>query len=664
MYTTNQQKGIAFKNFRRFKEFPMLEFGDITYMVGRNNSGKSTMVKALLLTLDYLQNQLSDTFSFDNLSLEDANIVTFGRAKCNLIDEPEIIFDLKLKNYNISINISGIDGRTKANVNLLHIHDENKGYSLKVNYLTNLIQITKKSISDIDMVDTGEEFQQLNAEINKLKESQKSIPKKVSKEALQIADQINKLIERRNKIAHITEYPIEEEVEYSLEYPLNYQEKQVNNSLDSNLSEYQNPIQSSKVREVDLNKFISNFDGLTNFELLKKQIETAQQELEFAINKRFSKALFKNVGDGVLKEELEQLFNKYENLNFNYNNSLEGLGTIQVHIDTEETEDELVLIKRTEDNELKELVSIFLYHNSIAYIQLLDQRADSDNNLEVEDDSSSDIIELDNTQEDLKEWINDLVLNLDNEEFFYLGANPSKQSALFQLRDKNNALAQAIHEFYQLGIQEGDKEWEFVKKWMSDKIDEKTGQSEGFEVGNNFKINFLSGEAYEFKVIQTITDSLNPYNVETQLSDKGMGSLQAMLLILRVASLIRINKKNKQAITLLVEEPELNLHPALQSKLTDFFHEVNREFGFNFIIETHSEYIIRNSQLLGLKENYFTGNVLDINPFKVYYFHKENGPYEMKYKDNGSFERQFGEGFLDVVDDIALEMFLQNNQGN
>ena len=57
MKTTNQTKGVGFKNFRRFENFPMLEFGKITYMVGRNNSGKSTMVKALLLVMDYLQNQ-------------------------------------------------------------------------------------------------------------------------------------------------------------------------------------------------------------------------------------------------------------------------------------------------------------------------------------------------------------------------------------------------------------------------------------------------------------------------------------------------------------------------------------------------------------------------------------------------------------------------------
>ena len=52
-------KKIGFKNFRRFKELEPLELGEITLMVGKNNSGKSTLIKAILLVLDYLKNQQS-----------------------------------------------------------------------------------------------------------------------------------------------------------------------------------------------------------------------------------------------------------------------------------------------------------------------------------------------------------------------------------------------------------------------------------------------------------------------------------------------------------------------------------------------------------------------------------------------------------------------------
>ena len=37
---------IGFKNFRRFQNFPEIDLGDITILVGGNNAGKSTLVKA------------------------------------------------------------------------------------------------------------------------------------------------------------------------------------------------------------------------------------------------------------------------------------------------------------------------------------------------------------------------------------------------------------------------------------------------------------------------------------------------------------------------------------------------------------------------------------------------------------------------------------------
>ncbi len=39
---------IGFKNFRRFKDFPMIELGGCTFLVGPNNSGKSTLLKAIV----------------------------------------------------------------------------------------------------------------------------------------------------------------------------------------------------------------------------------------------------------------------------------------------------------------------------------------------------------------------------------------------------------------------------------------------------------------------------------------------------------------------------------------------------------------------------------------------------------------------------------------
>jgi predicted ATPase len=100
---------------------------------------------------------------------------------------------------------------------------------------------------------------------------------------------------------------------------------------------------------------------------------------------------------------------------------------------------------------------------------------------------------------------------------------------------------------------------------------------------------------------------------------------------------------------ILIEEPEANLHPALQSKLADLFLDAYDSFGIRFILETHSEYMIRKSQLLSLENKFFS----------LYYFDKE-APYQMKYLENGKFDKSFGEGFVDIADNIEVEIYKNN----
>jgi len=40
---------IGFKNFRRFRNLETIQLGNISFLVGKNNAGKSTVVKALLI---------------------------------------------------------------------------------------------------------------------------------------------------------------------------------------------------------------------------------------------------------------------------------------------------------------------------------------------------------------------------------------------------------------------------------------------------------------------------------------------------------------------------------------------------------------------------------------------------------------------------------------
>ncbi|SRX73890.1 Smr/MutS family protein [Aequorivita antarctica] len=88
--------------------------------------------------------------------------------------------------------------------------------------------------------------------------------------------------------------------------------------------------------EVDLhiNQLLPKTRGMDNYEMLTVQLETAKRQLDFAISKRIQKVVFiHGVGEGVLRTELEYLFNRYENVKF-YDADFQkyGRGATEVYI--------------------------------------------------------------------------------------------------------------------------------------------------------------------------------------------------------------------------------------------------------------------------------------------------------------------------------------------
>ena len=57
---------IGATNFRKFRHLDPIEIRPITFFVGRNNSGKSSVVKAIMLLNNYLTSKTLNKFSFGN----------------------------------------------------------------------------------------------------------------------------------------------------------------------------------------------------------------------------------------------------------------------------------------------------------------------------------------------------------------------------------------------------------------------------------------------------------------------------------------------------------------------------------------------------------------------------------------------------------------------
>lgn len=189
----------------------------------------------------------------------------------------------------------------------------------------------------------------------------------------------------------------------------------------------------------------------------------------------------------------------------------------------------------------------------------------------------------------------------------------------------------------------------FINEWINK-----------FGIGDEFyiKTDDYTGEFQAF---------LKKDGKESIINDLGLGSNQLLPIILAIAAEKFSGKKEE--IFFIIEEPEANLHPALQSKLADFLAETIKTSSIKIIVETHSEYLIRKLQYLTAK-----GEVKPEDTV-IYYFYDPNHPAvlnndveqikKITINEKGALSDDFGTGFFDEADNIALELFLlKNHQKN
>ena len=182
-----------------------------------------------------------------------------------------------------------------------------------------------------------------------------------------------------------------------------------------------------------------------------------------------------------------------------------------------------------------------------------------------------------------------------------------------------------------------------------------------FEIGDDLEVKDITnlGEIFTIDVIRG--------EKHIPVSNMGTGAIQLIQLLM--FNPVYMNNNEYRNI-LIIEEPEQNLHPALQSKLADYFYNFYLESYYNsethersewpvkLIIETHSEYLIRRLQVIAatlMKSGERT--LEEINrDFKVYYFPENGSPYSMGFHKDGRFTRPFGTGFVDEAGKHYLQL--------
>jgi hypothetical protein len=201
----------------------------------------------------------------------------------------------------------------------------------------------------------------------------------------------------------------------------------------------------------------------------------------------------------------------------------------------------------------------------------------------------------------------------------------------------------------------------FIRKWLNK-----------FEIADDFAIETTSeGLGILIYLIKNGDKQL--------LADQGFGITQLIALLIKIEINIVKSKyiyshpfileltteTRYKSSTIAIEEPETNLHPKFQSLLADLFMDAYTNYNIRFIIETHSEYLIRKLQYHVAKSN------IDANDISLYYLNNPDKNkriqgipqiQNIKLKNDGTLSEAFGNGFFDEADNLAMELLYIKTQ--
>ena len=537
---------LKLKNFRKFENLESLDLGDINILVGKNNAGKSTVVKAILLLLDNLRSLRwtnvspeeglqsmqfapKPLFRFDANGFHNLHIGTFERAKCNWLDDPRITISLNYEGFEFEIVVAGVAGGGQVSVPIESLKislPQHSSYYFDFQKSTMSFRMDKKQPDDDAKHDTEKEL--LN--IDKIIAETETIIEDAVKagDVLKIADNKDLLRKQkayRNHVVHRNVVPDISEVTFDLSY---YQE---------------------------------------------------------------------GVGDNILVQYLRSFIK----LSRTSTVGVKGAGNVLTSAPK----------LRTNSTQYKEEESKRLFI--------------SENRIIIEEAANR-----------LEKLLNSI--NID-----YIQAHAATQKLIIHADEKNDINSRIINDYYQENIPSAGIADSFLKSWLKK-----------FEIGNSITIESLDGEGYYVK-IRTDDDVVH-------LADMGMGSIQLVILLLRLVTIGNRSLRTGESWWVVIEEPEQNLHPKIQSMLADLFQDFIKTFNRNqhtFIAETHSECLVRRTQVIVKDQSYIDRrDIFKDNPFTTIYFPSERGeqPYKMIYQTDGKFVNDFGEGFFDESENLAFEI--------
>lgn len=233
--------------------------------------------------------------------------------------------------------------------------------------------------------------------------------------------------------------------------------------------------------------------------------------------------------------------------------------------------------------------------------------------------------------------------------------------------DGNDDFINTLKDYIELSRKSSYNKSVFIDKWLQQ-----------LDIAHHFAIiTHAEGYGASIQLYSSENDSLG-----IPLVDKGLGVLHLFAILLKIQIAILKSKESDyrncvkgfkdfvsfegieprtynvlNPITISLEEPEVHLHPKYQSLLAEMLLEAYNNYGIHFIVETHSEYLIRKTQVFVAQQKYDSEESMNSNnPFKVYYVPNDGKPYEMNYRTDGKFSNEFGTGFFDEASNLLFDI--------
>lgn len=164
----------------------------------------------------------------------------------------------------------------------------------------------------------------------------------------------------------------------------------------------------------------------------------------------------------------------------------------------------------------------------------------------------------------------------------------------------------------------------------------------------NYWLSYVSGLKFELQ-----TEIVTPTKVKVIYKSEGLANIVPQQLGVGISYLVKVLilcLRAKEGDVIMIENPEIHLHPAAQARLGEFFTYIVNA-GIQLLIETHCEYLIDKLQYQIYKGKFSPNDAI------LYYKADTETPFEqLAFDSSGRFTKRFPAGFYDVTLDELLEM--------